>query len=211
MQVKDILSVITAYREERGWTEYQLAERSGLPQSTISSWYRKNMVPTIPSLEKICMAFGITLSQLFAEEDSPVTLTDSQRKLLEALISFSEGESSSISLLSFVVRLVISKNSFLLKFHILRFAAGRLIVLLCLPSSCQNGVKKSPHLFRIGGFVVAALQTAARDYQNRRAASAPAGAAATADITGRALLVSVIMMDARGCRVATRIKVSWAA
>ena len=67
MQVKDILSAITTYREERGWTEYQLAERSGLPQSTISSWYRKNMVPTIPSLEKICMAFGITLSQLFAE------------------------------------------------------------------------------------------------------------------------------------------------
>ena len=33
--MKDILSVITAYREERGWTEYQLAERSGLPQSTI--------------------------------------------------------------------------------------------------------------------------------------------------------------------------------
>ena len=73
--MKDILSAITAYREDRGWTEYQLAERSGLPQSTISSWYRKNMVPTIPSLEKICMAFGITLSQLFAEEDSPVTLT----------------------------------------------------------------------------------------------------------------------------------------
>src|SRR5699024_8229511 len=65
----------------------------------------------------------------------------------QALISFSEGESSSISLLSFVVRLVISKNSFLLKFHILRLAAGRLIVLLCLPSPSQNGIKKSPHLF----------------------------------------------------------------
>ena len=50
--MKDILSTITAYREERGWTEYQLAERSGLPQSTISSWYRKNMVPTVASLEK---------------------------------------------------------------------------------------------------------------------------------------------------------------
>lgn len=59
--MKDILSIITAYREERGWTEYQLAERSGLPQSTISSWYHKNMVPTIPSLEKICTAFDITL------------------------------------------------------------------------------------------------------------------------------------------------------
>lgn len=37
MQAKDILSVITAYREERGWTKYQLIERSVLPQSTISS------------------------------------------------------------------------------------------------------------------------------------------------------------------------------
>ncbi|MGE4643007.1 helix-turn-helix domain-containing protein [Bifidobacterium catenulatum subsp. kashiwanohense] len=76
MQVKDVLSVITAYREERSLTEYQLVERSDLPQSTISSWHRKNMVPTIPSLEKICTAFGITLSQLFAEEDAFICLTE---------------------------------------------------------------------------------------------------------------------------------------
>lgn len=81
--MKDILATIMEYREQRGWTEYQLAERSGLPQSTISSWYRKNMVPTIPSLEKICTAFGITLSQLFAEGNAPVSLTESQRMLLE--------------------------------------------------------------------------------------------------------------------------------
>ena len=80
--VKDILATITEYREARGWTEYQLAEHSALPQSTISSWYRKNMVPTIPSLEKICAAFGITLSQLFAEGNAPVSLTDSQQELL---------------------------------------------------------------------------------------------------------------------------------
>ena len=81
--MKDILAAITEYRLERGWTEYQLAERSGLPQSTISSWYRKNIVPSIPSLTKICAAFGITMSQLFSEDDTPVSLTDSQRKLLE--------------------------------------------------------------------------------------------------------------------------------
>lgn len=81
--MKDILKTITTYREDRGWTEYQLAERSGLPQSTISSWYRKNMVPTLPSLEKICATFGITLSQLFAEDDSMVSLTKSQQRLLE--------------------------------------------------------------------------------------------------------------------------------
>lgn len=61
----DILKRIVDLRTERNWTEYQLAERSGLTQSTISSWYRKNMLPTIPSLSKICDAFGITLSQFF--------------------------------------------------------------------------------------------------------------------------------------------------
>lgn len=94
--VKDILTAITTYREERGWTEYQLAERSGLPQSTISSWYRKNMVPTIPSLEKICAAFGITLSQLFAADDTPVSLTKSQQKLLEAWARLSEEQQAVI-------------------------------------------------------------------------------------------------------------------
>ncbi len=94
--MKDILAVITKYREDRSWSEYQLAERSGLPQSTISSWYRKNMVPTISSLEKICAAFGITLSQLFAEGETPVSLTESQRKLLEHWSKLSEEQQAVI-------------------------------------------------------------------------------------------------------------------
>ena len=63
----DVLEKIRKYRIERAWTEYQLAENSELPQSTISSWYRKNQIPTIPSMEKICKAFGITLAQFFTE------------------------------------------------------------------------------------------------------------------------------------------------
>ncbi len=94
--MKNILEVINLYREQRNWSEYQLAERSGLPQSTISSWYRKNMMPTIPSLEKICDAFGITLSQLFSEGEDAVSLTDSQQKLLEAWSRLSKEQQSVI-------------------------------------------------------------------------------------------------------------------
>ena len=94
--MKDILATITKYRQDRGWTEYQLAERSGLPQSTISSWYRKNMIPTVPSLEKICIAFGITLSQLFAEEENTVSLTDSQKKLLENWSRLTEEQQAAV-------------------------------------------------------------------------------------------------------------------
>ena len=81
--MKNVLSAILAHRQARGWTEYQLAERSGLPQSTISSWYRKDMIPSLPSLEKVCTAFGITLSQLLAEDRDLVALTDDQRALLD--------------------------------------------------------------------------------------------------------------------------------
>ena len=79
----DILDKITQFRMERNWTEYQLAEKSGLTQSTISSWYRKNMLSTIPSLTKICDAFGITLSQFFLEDgDNVILINEQQRQLL---------------------------------------------------------------------------------------------------------------------------------
>lgn len=69
--MKDIISGIALYREKRSWTEYPLVERSNLPQSTVSSWYRNNMTPSQLSLSKICDTFDITLSQLFSEGDEP--------------------------------------------------------------------------------------------------------------------------------------------
>ena len=78
----DILGIITRNREARGWTEYQLAERSGLPQSTISSWYKKHMTPSFASLEKICDAFGLTMSLFFAEDAETVSLTTEQKDML---------------------------------------------------------------------------------------------------------------------------------
>ena len=56
----DINERIIELRMERHWSEYQLAEKSGIGQSTISSWTRTKSMPTVPNLEKICNAFGIT-------------------------------------------------------------------------------------------------------------------------------------------------------
>lgn len=86
----DILQKITDLREERHWSEYQLSEKSGLTQSTISSWYRKEILPSIPSLSKICDAFGITLSQFFLEDKNrTVLLNESQIQLIEAAAKLS--------------------------------------------------------------------------------------------------------------------------
>lgn len=78
----NVLGRIDELREARGWSEYQLAVESGLTQSTISSWYRKNMLPTLPSLERICDAFGISLSQFFMEQNDETTILSKQQKEL---------------------------------------------------------------------------------------------------------------------------------
>ena len=43
----NVLDRIVELRLERGWTEYQLSQQSGITQSTISAWYRKNTLPSI--------------------------------------------------------------------------------------------------------------------------------------------------------------------
>lgn len=99
----DVLERITYYRKLKNWTEYQLAEQSGLTQSTISAWYRKNLYPTIPSLEKVCNAFGITLSQFFATETDSFTLTNTQKELMVEISHFSEEQQ--LALLQFFKKL----------------------------------------------------------------------------------------------------------
>ena len=53
----DILGRIEQERLSRGWSEYALAENSGLTQSTISTWRRRNLQPNVASIEKICAGF----------------------------------------------------------------------------------------------------------------------------------------------------------
>ena len=67
--------------EERGWTDYRLAKEASLFHSTVTNMFNRNNAPTLPALESVCMAFGITLAQFFAEGDEPVQLTEEQRIL----------------------------------------------------------------------------------------------------------------------------------
>ena len=88
--MKDILKEITRLRLERGWTEYELAKNAGLAQSTISTWYRKQQIPTIQTLDKVCKGLGITLSQFFAEGNDAISLTAEQREMLDCWSSLTE-------------------------------------------------------------------------------------------------------------------------
>ena len=94
----DVLKRIVELRNKRSWTEYELAKNSGLPQSTISSWYRNNMLPSLTSLEKICNGFSITLSAFFCEAEDVIDLTPSQKKLLDQYNSLTKSQKEKLEI-----------------------------------------------------------------------------------------------------------------
>lgn len=73
---------IKYHMQLRGWSEYRLAKESGLSQSTIANIFRRNTLPSIPTLEIICNAFGISLSQFFSDDNSTSSLSNEQIELL---------------------------------------------------------------------------------------------------------------------------------
>ena len=72
--------------KEREWTEYRLSKECGLSESTLANIFRRNTVPSITTLETICDAFGITLSQFLAEGEM-VELTPELKVLFENWVS----------------------------------------------------------------------------------------------------------------------------
>lgn len=69
----DILGRIDRERLARGWSEYTLAENSGLTQSTLSTWRRRNLQPNVTSIEKYVTAL-VSHSRNFLKRTPPFTI-----------------------------------------------------------------------------------------------------------------------------------------
>ena len=78
----DALQRLKRLLDERGWSVYRLAKNCGLSESTLANVFKRNTVPTITTLERICDGFGITLSQFFADGEM-VELTPELKELFE--------------------------------------------------------------------------------------------------------------------------------
>ena len=78
----DILERINKLKNDRGWSVHRLSKEAGLKQSTVNNLFERNNLPTLPTLEKLCSAFGISLAEFFGEYKAQV-LTKEQNLLLE--------------------------------------------------------------------------------------------------------------------------------
>lgn len=84
---------IAELAQERNWSNYELAKRSGVQLSTIQNMYHRNYEPTIPTLQALCKAFGISLSQFFAVEEL-ADVTEEQREILSLWNRLSDEQKS---------------------------------------------------------------------------------------------------------------------
>lgn len=47
--------------EQRKWSYYQLSKASGIPYSTLNTMLNKENMPSLPTLQKLCQGFGISI------------------------------------------------------------------------------------------------------------------------------------------------------
>ena len=64
-------------------SKYRLAQLTDTSQTALANIMNKKSVPTVPTLERICDAFGISIAQFFAGDGMRPDLTDEQGELLE--------------------------------------------------------------------------------------------------------------------------------
>ena len=99
----DVLERIKELRGGRGWSNYRLAKEAKISENALNNLFRRNNVPTIPTLESICAGLGITLSQFFADGNEPVALSDAQREMLNTWDSLTDEQK--VSLLDFIKKI----------------------------------------------------------------------------------------------------------
>lgn len=68
-------------RQQRAWSLEELAQRTGLSRATLSRVERAETSPTASLLNRLCAAYGLTMSRLLSEiEDEPPELLRPQQQ-----------------------------------------------------------------------------------------------------------------------------------
>ena len=67
----DIRKRIDELRKQEGWTRTDLARKLGISYAALSNWYNeKNYMPSLKTIDEICVQFGITPSRLFYDAET---------------------------------------------------------------------------------------------------------------------------------------------
>lgn len=92
----NVLEKIKELQSERKWTTYKLSLESGITQSTLSNMFARGTCPTIETLELICDAFGISLSEFFSDGEKSSFLSPTEKTLIYKYRSLPDNEKDAV-------------------------------------------------------------------------------------------------------------------
>ena len=92
----DVLAKIKELQKERGWSTYKLSVESHLTQSTLSNMFARTTNPSIGTLSNLCDAFGITLSEFFADKAEDAHLTKEESEMIRKFRHLDERERKAV-------------------------------------------------------------------------------------------------------------------
>ena len=91
----DIRQRLIELQQKHGWSDYKIAKEAGLSPNTVSNIYRRGNTPSLVTLEALCKAFGITLSQFFAEGET-IEVTPELRELFDRWLLLSPAQKTAL-------------------------------------------------------------------------------------------------------------------
>lgn len=92
MEENYIVERIKQLCEEKNMSQYEVAKRAGITQSSMSNLMNRGSQPRVDTLGKVCHGLGISLAQFFAPPGEYPDLTEEQKAHLRNWDSLSPKE-----------------------------------------------------------------------------------------------------------------------
>lgn len=100
----DIGKKILEIRTAKGLTRYRLTQITGISGHHIKGIEEGTRQPTIDTLQKLLVPLGISMSELFSDEDGTTYLSEKERVLIENFRTLDSDQADALVQLSNVMK-----------------------------------------------------------------------------------------------------------
>ena len=100
----DIGKKILEVRTAKGLTRYRLTQITGISGHHIKGIEEGTRQPTIDTLQKLLVPLGISMSELFSDEDGTTYLSEKERVLIENFRTLDSDQADALVQLSNVMK-----------------------------------------------------------------------------------------------------------
>ena len=94
-EYNEILNRIEYFRIQKHWSRYRLAKESGIPYSSFDNLFKRNSLPSISMLYKICEGIHISIGTFFQDK---ILISNSKDMLIETIGLLNEEQTEQLYL-----------------------------------------------------------------------------------------------------------------